>query len=78
MSGIDLNGSVALVTGASRGIGAVIACRLAEAGAKVGVNYLSSKESAEAIVAKITNAGGEAILVEGDVVEEDVVVDGRG
>ena len=72
MSGIDLNGSVALVTGASRGIGAVIACRLAEAGAKVGVNYLSSKEPAEAIVAKITNAGGEAILVEGDVAEEDV------
>ena len=72
MSGVDLNGSVALVTGASRGIGAVIACRLAEAGAKVGVNYLASKEPAEAIVAKITNAGGEAILVEGDVVEEDV------
>ena len=72
MFGIDLNGSVALVTGASRGIGAVIACRLAEAGAKVGVNYLSSKEPAEAIVAKITNAGGEAILVEGDVAEEDV------
>ena len=57
MSGIDLNGSVALVTGASRGIGAVIACRLAEAGAKVGVHYLSSKELAEAVVAKITNYG---------------------
>ena len=71
MSGIDLDGSVALVTGASRGIGAVIASRLAKAGAKVGVNYRTSREAAAGIVEEITKAGGEAILVEGDITQED-------
>jgi 3-oxoacyl-[acyl-carrier protein] reductase len=71
VEGIDLKGSVALVTGASRGIGAVIASRLALAGAKVGVNYLSSKDSAVAVVDAITKDGGEALLVEGDVAQED-------
>ena len=71
MPGIDLSGSVALVTGASRGIGAVIARRLAEAGAKVGVNYLSSPESAAEVVSSIISAGGEALLVEGDVAQEE-------
>ena len=71
MPGIDLSGSVALVTGASRGIGAVIARRLAEAGVKVGVNYLSSPESAEEVVSSIISAGGEALLVEGDVAQEE-------
>ncbi len=70
MAGIDLAGSVALVTGASRGIGAVIACRLAQAGAKVGVNYLTSAEAAAGVVDAITKAGGEALLVEGDVANE--------
>ena len=70
MQGIDLSGSVALVTGASRGIGAVIARRLAEAGVKVGVNYLSSPESAEEVVSSIISAGGEALMVEGDVSQE--------
>ena len=71
MSGIDLDGSVALVTGSSRGIGAVIASRLARAGAKVGVNYRTSREAAEGVVEEITKAGGEAILVEADVTQED-------
>ncbi len=71
MPGIDLSGSVALVTGASRGIGAVIARRLAEAGVKVGVNYLSSPESAEEVVSSIISAGGEALMVEGDVSQEE-------
>ena len=71
MPGIDLSGSVALVPGASRGIGAVIPRRLAEAGVKVGVNYLSSPESAEEVVSSIISAGGEALLVEGDVAQEE-------
>ena len=70
MAGIDLAGSVALVTGASRGIGAVIASRLAQAGAKVGVNYLTSAKAAAEVVDAITKAGGEALLVEGDVTKE--------
>ena len=71
VQGIDLTGSVALVTGASRGIGAVIATRLAQAGAKVGVNYLSSEAAATAVVESITSNGGEALLLEGDVTQED-------
>ncbi len=71
VQGIDLTGSVALVTGASRGIGAVIAVRLAQAGAKVGVNYLSSEAAATAVVESITGNGGEALLLEGDVAQEE-------
>ncbi len=66
----NLEGSVALVTGASRGIGAVVAARLAEAGAKVGVNYLSSHDAAAEVVDSINRRGGEAMLVEGDVGQE--------
>ena len=71
MSGIDLNGKVALVTGASRGIGAVVACRLSQAGAKVGVNYNSSPDAASQVVDSINKAGGEAFLVGGDVSQEE-------
>jgi 3-oxoacyl-[acyl-carrier protein] reductase len=70
MSGIKLGGQVALVTGASRGIGAVIARRLAQAGARVGVNYHTSRDAAIGVVEAITSAGGEALLVEGDVSQE--------
>ena len=71
VQGIDLTGSVALVTGASRGIGAVIATRLAQAGAKVGVNYMSSEAAAAGVVDSITGSGGEALLLGGDVTEEE-------
>ena len=60
-----------MVTGASRGIGAVVACRLAQAGAKVGVNYNASIDSAKQVVESINNTGGESILVGGDVSEEE-------
>ncbi len=61
---------MALVTGGSRGIGAAIACRLALAGAKVGVNYHSSRDSAAKVVDDIESHGGDALLVEGDVSQE--------
>jgi 3-oxoacyl-[acyl-carrier protein] reductase len=62
-----LDGKVAVVTGASKGIGAGIAKGLAEAGARVVVNYASSKEGADRVVAEITSKGGRAIAVKGDI-----------
>ncbi|TIP29386.1 MAG: glucose 1-dehydrogenase [Mesorhizobium sp.] len=62
-----LNGKVAIVTGASKGIGAGIAKGLAAAGAAVVVNYASSREGADRVVAEIKDAGGRAVAVHGDV-----------
>lgn len=62
-----LAGKVAVVTGASKGIGASIAEHLGAAGASVVVNYSSSKAGADAVVAKITGKGGKAIAVQGNV-----------
>lgn len=62
-----LDGKVAVVTGASKGIGAGIAKGLAAAGAAVVVNYVSSKEDAKKIVAAITEKGGKAVAVQCDV-----------
>jgi 3-oxoacyl-[acyl-carrier protein] reductase len=63
----NLKGKVAVVTGASKGIGAGIAKSLSAAGASVVVNYASSKEGADRVVAEITAKGGKAIAVKGDV-----------
>lgn len=63
----DLSGRVALVTGASRGIGAAVATELAAAGAAVCVNYAGSQAAAKAVVDEIEAAGGRAVAVQADV-----------
>src|SRR5215472_13593703 len=68
-----LTGKVAVVTGASKGIGAAIAKELASEGASVVVNYASSKEGADKVVAEIKKAGGNAIAVGGSVAKASEV-----
>ncbi|WP_077145711.1 SDR family NAD(P)-dependent oxidoreductase [Sphingopyxis sp. KK2] len=63
----DLVGKTALVTGGSRGIGAAIVRRLGQAGAHVAVNYAGSKDAADALVAEIVAAGGQAFAVQANV-----------
>ncbi len=65
-----LENKVAVITGASKGIGAGIAKHLAAAGASVVVNYASAKAGADAVVAEITSNGGKAIAVQGNVSNE--------
>ena len=62
----DLTGKTAIVTGASKGIGAAIAKALAAAGAAVAVNYASDKEGAERVVAEIAGKGGKAVAIRAD------------
>jgi 3-oxoacyl-[acyl-carrier protein] reductase len=70
---IDLQGKVALVTGASRGIGAAIARDLADHDAAVVINYLQSKNKAEALRDNILEAGGKAVAVQADVRDRGAV-----
>ncbi len=71
---LDLSKRVALVTGASRGLGESIAMKLGECGAKVAVNYFASPEKAERVVALVKKAGGDAHAFKADVREEDEVM----
>src|SRR5258708_30079395 len=73
LRGQDLRGHVALVTGASRGIGAAVAVALADAGAAVAVNYRERVEDADAVVAAITAKGSRAIAVAADVSQASAV-----
>ena len=66
-SSLSLGGRVALVTGASRGIGHSIALELAERGAAVAANYNQSAVSAEQVVAQIREKGGQAVAIQADV-----------
>jgi len=68
-----MTGQTAIVTGASRGIGRCVALALAETGAEVVVNYARSAEAAEAVVAEILEAGGQAYALKADVAEEPAV-----
>ena len=65
-----LEGKIAVVTGASKGIGASIAKHLAAEGAAVVVNYSSSKEGADRVVAEILSEGGKAIAVQANVAKK--------
>lgn len=71
---MKLSGKTAVVTGASKGIGAAIAKHLAAEGAAVVVNYSSSREGADRVVSEITEAGGKAIAVQANVSEQADII----
>jgi 3-oxoacyl-[acyl-carrier protein] reductase len=68
-----LDGKVALVTGASRGIGAAAAIRLAQGGAAVAVNYHQNKDAAEKVLREAKEAGGRGMIFQADVTQKDQV-----
>ena len=74
MTDIQQGGRVALITGASRGIGAAVARLLASRGMRVVVNYRSSRDKADDVVASIRSAGGEAMAVQADVRDRSAVL----
>jgi 3-oxoacyl-[acyl-carrier protein] reductase len=69
----SLEGRCAIITGASRGLGRVMAPRFARAGCRVAVHYYSGRDSAEKVAESINKSGGEAIAVQADVSDEDQV-----
>ena len=73
MPGVDLQGQVAVVTGASLGIGRATAIAMGRAGAKVVVNYRSHREQAEEVVAAIRQTGSQAVAVPADVADQAAV-----
>ena len=73
MNGFEIDGKVCLVTGASRGIGAAAARGLGACGAKVAVHYRNGRSEADAVMRDIEGAGGNAVLVHGDIAEPDTV-----
>lgn len=72
---IDLTGQVALVTGSSRGIGRACALRLAQAGADVVINYVSSRAAAEEVAGRVLAMGRRAAIVKADISEPDDVAE---
>ena len=73
VKGNNLQGKVALVTGASKGIGAAIALELAAQGAAVAVNYSGSKAGADKVVEQIKAAGGKAIAVQANLADSESI-----
>lgn len=69
----ELSGKIAIVTGASKGIGAAIARAFAEAGAAVAVNYASNKADAQRVAAEIVRTGGKAVAIQADVARRSEV-----
>ena len=73
LNGRPLDGKVALVTGASRGIGAATAVRLAKGGAAVAVNYHKNKDAAEKVLSEVRNAGARGMVFQADVTQKDQI-----
>lgn len=74
MTNVQQDGRVALITGASRGIGAAVARLLASRGMRIAVNYRSSRDEADEVVASIGSAGGQAMAVQADVRDGSAVL----